>query len=166
MFFADTTVIEEPNVNDIVQITRLLAESIERINIVPKIALLNYSNFGSNRGKLPNTMQEALKILHRENPNLLVDGEMQANFALDRNLLKENFPFSELVDHKVNGFVFPNLASGNIAYKMLQSFEAAEAVGPLLIGVKKPAHILQIGASVREIVNMITLASVDAQTRL
>jgi malate dehydrogenase (oxaloacetate-decarboxylating)(NADP+) len=166
MFFADTTVIEEPNVNDIVQITRLLAESIERINIVPKIALLNYSNFGSNSGKLPNTMQEALKILHRENPNLLVDGEMQANFALDRNLLKENFPFSELVDHKVNGFVFPNLASGNIAYKMLQSFEAAEAVGPLLIGVKKPAHILQIGASVREIVNMITLASVDAQTRL
>ena len=165
MFFADTTVIEEPNVNDIVQITRLLAESIERINIVPKIALLNYSNFGSNTGKLPNTMQEALKILHRENPNLLVDGEMQANFALDRNLLKENFPFSELVDHKVNGFVFPNLASGNIAYKMLQSFEAAEAVGPLLIGVKKPAHILQIGASVREIVNMITLASVDAQTR-
>tara|TARA_R110002050_G_scaffold51130_2_gene117787 strand:+ start:1550 stop:3814 length:2265 start_codon:yes stop_codon:yes gene_type:complete len=165
MFFADTTVIEEPNVNDIVQITRLLAQSIERINIVPKIALLNYSNFGSNTGKLPNTMQEALKILHRENPNLLVDGEMQANFALDRNLLKENFPFSELVDHKVNGFVFPNLASGNIAYKMLQSFEAAEAVGPLLIGVKKPAHILQIGASVREIVNMITLASVDAQTR-
>tara|TARA_R110001592_G_scaffold72390_2_gene221064 strand:- start:28785 stop:31049 length:2265 start_codon:yes stop_codon:yes gene_type:complete len=165
MFFADTTVIEEPNVNDIVQITRLLAESIERINIVPKIALLNYSNFGSNTGKLPNTMQEALKILHHENPNLLVDGEMQANFALDRNLLKENFPFSELVDHKVNGFVFPNLASGNIAYKMLQSFEAAEAVGPLLIGVKKPAHILQIGASVREIVNMITLASVDAQTR-
>ena len=165
MFFADTTVIEEPNVNDIVQITRLLAESIERINIVPKIALLNYSNFGSNTGKLPNTMQEALKILHRENPDLLVDGEMQANFALDRNLLKENFPFSELVDHKVNGFVFPNLASGNIAYKMLQSFEAAEAVGPLLIGVKKPAHILQIGASVREIVNMITLASVDAQTR-
>tara|TARA_R110002050_G_scaffold49886_1_gene115638 strand:+ start:4641 stop:6905 length:2265 start_codon:yes stop_codon:yes gene_type:complete len=165
MFFADTTVIEEPNVNDIVQITRLLAESIERINIVPKIALLNYSNFGSNRGPLPNTMQEALKILHRENPDLLVDGEMQANFALDKNLLKENFPFSELVDHKVNGFVFPNLASGNIAYKMLQSFEAAEAVGPLLIGVKKPAHILQIGASVREIVNMITLASVDAQTR-
>lgn len=165
MFFADTTVIEEPNVNDIVQITRLLAESIERINIVPKIALLNYSNFGSNRGKLPNIMQEALKILHRENPDLLVDGEMQANFALDRNLLKENFPFSELVDHKVNAFIFPNLASGNIAYKMLQSFEAAEAVGPLLIGVKKPAHILQIGASVREIVNMITLASVDAQTR-
>jgi malate dehydrogenase (oxaloacetate-decarboxylating)(NADP+) len=110
-------------------------------------------------------MEAALKILHKENPGLIVDGEMQANFALDRELLKENFPFSELVDHKVNGFVFPNLASGNIAYKMLQSFEAAEAVGPLLIGVKKPAHILQIGASVREIVNMITLASVDSQTR-
>jgi len=165
MFFADTTVIEEPSVDDVVQITRLLAESIERINIKPKIALLNYSNFGSNRGSTPSIMEEALKILHKENPDLIVDGEMQANFALDRELLKENFPFSELVDHKVNGFVFPNLASGNIAYKMLQSFEAAEAVGPLLIGVKKPAHILQIGASVREIVNMITLASVDSQTR-
>jgi malate dehydrogenase (oxaloacetate-decarboxylating)(NADP+) len=165
MFFADTTVIEEPTVNDIVQITRLLAQSIRRFNMTPKIALLNYSNFGSNRGKLPSTMQQALKILHKENPDLLVDGEMQANFALDRTLLKENFPFSQLVDHNVNGFVFPNLASGNIAYKMLQSFEAAEAVGPLLIGVKKPAHILQIGASVREIVNMITLASIDAQTR-
>lgn len=165
MFFADTTVIEEPNADDIVQITRLLAQSMERINIKPKIALLNYSNFGSNRGDLPGIMQEALKKLHKENPDLLVDGEMQANFALDPNLLKENFPFSELVDHRVNGFVFPNLASGNIAYKMLQSFEAAEALGPLLIGVKKPAHILQIGASVREIVNMITLACVDAQTK-
>lgn len=165
MFFADTTVIEEPSVDDVVQITRLLAESIERINIKPKIALLNYSNFGSNRGNAPGTMEAALKILHKENPDLIVDGEMQANFALDSELLKENFPFSELVNHKVNGFVFPNLASGNIAYKMLQSFEAAEAIGPLLIGVKKPAHILQIGASVREIVNMITLASVDSQTR-
>ena len=94
-----------------------------------------------------------------------MDGELQANIALDRELLKETFPFSSLVDKKVNGFVFPNLASGNIAYKMLQSFEAAEALGPVLLGVNKPAHILQMGASVREIVNMITLASVDAQTR-
>lgn len=166
MFFADTTVIQQPNVNDIVQITRLLAEGIRRINLQPRIALLGYSNFGSNAGDpTSKIMQEAREILHRENPELIVDGELQANIALDQELLKENFPFSSLVGQKVNGFVFPNLASGNIAYKMLQSFEAAEALGPLLLGVNKPAHILQMGASVREIVNMITLACVDAQTR-
>jgi malate dehydrogenase (oxaloacetate-decarboxylating)(NADP+) len=166
MFFADTTVIKDPNAAEIVQITRLLAQAIKRINLVPKIALLGYSNFGSNHGDgNSDIMSEARKTLHRENPELIVDGELQANFALDQELLKENFPFSTLVDRKVNGFVFPNLAAGNIAYKMLQSFEAAEALGPILIGVKKPAHILQMGASVREIVNMITLASVDAQTR-
>lgn len=165
MFFADTTVIQEPTTRDIVQITRLLAEAIRRVNIEPRIALLGYSNFGSSSDKHSKVMQEAREILHRENPELIVDGELQANIALDRELLKETFPFSSLVDKKVNGFVFPNLASGNIAYKMLQSFEAAEALGPVLLGVNKPAHILQMGASVREIVNMITLASVDAQTR-
>lgn len=166
MFFADTTVIKNPDVNDIVQITRLLAQAIRRINVIPKIALLGYSNFGSNHGdENADMMAKATAILHKENPDLIVDGELQANFALNQELLKENFPFSTLVDKKVNGFVFPNMAAGNIAYKMLQSFEAAEALGPLLLGVNKPAHILQMGASVREIVNMITLASVDAQTR-
>lgn len=165
MFFADTTVIPEPNSDDIVQITRLLAEGIRRVNLEPRIALLGYSNFGSSNDRTSKIMQEAREILHRENPELIVDGEVQANIALSQELLKENFPFSTLVDKKVNGFVFPDLASGNIAYKMLQSFEAAEALGPVLLGVNKPAHILQMGASVREIVNMITLASVDAQTR-
>jgi len=166
MFFADTTVIKEPSTAEIVQITKLLAEGIRRINLVPRIALLGYSNFGSTGSdSLANKMSEAREILHAEDPSLIVDGELQANFALDQKLLKENFPFSALVDQKVNAFVFPNLAAGNIAYKMLQSFEAAEALGPLLLGVNKAAHILQMGASVREIVNMITLASVDAQTR-
>ena len=165
MFFADTTVIPEPKSDDIVQITRLLAEGIRRVNLEPRIALLGYSNFGSSKDRTSKIMQEAREILHRENPELIVDGEVQANIALNQELLKENFPFSTLVDKKVNGFVFPDLASGNIAYKMLQSFEAAEALGPVLLGVNKPAHILQMGASVREIVNMITLASVDAQTR-
>ncbi len=166
MFFADTTVIKEPGVEDVVQITRLLAQAIKRINLTPRIALLGYSNFGSNHGdKTADIMAKATDILHHENPELIVDGEIQANFALTPELLKENFPFSTLVDKKVNGFVFPNLAAGNIAYKMLQSFDAAEALGPLLLGANKSAHILQMGASVREIVNMITLASVDAQTR-
>lgn len=166
MFFADTTVIKEPTADEIVQITLLLAESIRRINMEPRIALLGYSNFGSSGyDKVSDTMGKAREILHRDYPNLIVDGELQANFALDQDLLKENFPFSTLVNKKVNAFVFPNLASGNIAYKLLQSFEAAEAIGPLLLGVNRSAHILQMGASVREIVNMITLACIDAQTR-
>lgn len=166
MFFADTTVIPNPSVDDIVSITRMVADAVRRINLVPKVALLGYSNFGSNHGdRGSDVMREATAILHRENPELIVDGELQANFALDQSLLKENFPFSTLVDRKVNCLVFPNLAAGNIAYKLLQSFEAAEALGPFLLGLDKPAHILQMGASVREIVNMITLASVDAQTR-
>jgi malate dehydrogenase (oxaloacetate-decarboxylating)(NADP+) len=166
MFFADTTVIKNPNVEDIVQITKLLAEAIRRINMQPRIALLGYSNFGSTgNDEVSTTMSKATEILHKEDPDLIVDGELQANFALDQELLKENFPFSTLVGKKVNGFVFPDLASGNIAYKMLQSFEAAEALGPMLLGVNRSAHILQMGASVREIVNMITLACIDAQTR-
>jgi malate dehydrogenase (oxaloacetate-decarboxylating)(NADP+) len=166
MFFADTTVIKNPNTEDIVEITKLLAEGIKRINLEPRIALLGYSNFGSTGSdSVSNTMSKAREILHKEHPELIVDGEIQANFALDQELLQENFPFSSLVGKKVNGFVFPDLASGNIAYKMLQSFEAAEALGPILLGVNRSAHILQMGASVREIVNMITLACVDAQTR-
>jgi malate dehydrogenase (oxaloacetate-decarboxylating)(NADP+) len=96
---------------------------------------------------------------------LIVDGEMQANFALDNSLLEEVFPFSELVGKRPNVFIFPDLAAGNIAYKMLQSFGAVEAIGPILVGLNKSAHVLQMGSSVREIVNMATLAVVDAQTR-
>ena len=96
---------------------------------------------------------------------MIVDGDMQANFALNNELLKEQFPFSDLVDKKVNTLIFPNLASGNIAYKLLQEMGAAEAIGPVLIGLKKPVHVLQLGSSVREIVNMVTIAVVDAQSK-
>jgi malate dehydrogenase (oxaloacetate-decarboxylating)(NADP+) len=165
MFFADTTINEHPTAEEIAETAILMANTIRRINIRPKVALLSYSNFGSSEGREPRIMQAALSIIKEREPDLVVDGEMQANFALSRNLMKENFPFSILSERKANAFVFPNLSAGNIAYKLLQSFEAAEALGPMLIGVKKPAHVLQMGSSVREIVNMITLASVDAQTR-
>lgn len=164
-FFADTTINENPSAEEIVEITAQTATLIKRISIQPKIALLSYSNFGSSKMKEAVKMQKATEILHRDYPDLVVDGEMQANFAINNDLLKETFPFSNLVDNRPNTFIFPNLAAGNIAYKMLQSFEAAEALGPILVGVNKPAHVLQIGSSVREIVNIITLASVDAQTR-
>ncbi len=164
-FFADTTMNVDPSAQDLVDITVLTANSVKEFNITPRIALLSYSNFGSSDGEVPNKMRDAVEILHKNYPGMIVDGEMQANFALNRELLKEQFPFSELVDKKVNTLIFPNLASGNIAYKLMQELGGAEAIGPILIGMKKPVHILQLGSSVREIVNMITIAVVDAQAR-
>lgn len=165
LFFMDTTINENPTADEIVDMTLQATRIIKRISIKPQVALLSYSNFGSSDSFEPKKMQKAVAILREKHPEIIVDGEMQANFALNNELLKESFPFSDLVKHKPNTFIFPNLAAGNIAYKMLQSFGAAEALGPILVGINKPAHVLQMGSSVREIVNMITLASVDSQTR-
>lgn len=165
LFFADTTLIENPSAEDIVEIALQTARTLRRVNIEPRIALLSYSNYGSSRQPEAKKMKRASKLLREQHPELVVDGEMQANFALNKELLEENFPFSPLVEKQANVFIFPNLAAGNIAYKLLQSFNAAEALGPMLIGIDKAAHVLQMGASVREIVNMITLATVDAQTK-
>lgn len=164
-FFADTTMNVEPTAQELVDITVLTAQAVRQFNIVPRIALLSYTNFGSAEGPLPEKVREAVSILHRDYPGLIVDGDLQANFALNNELLKEVFPFSELVGKKVNTLIFPNLASGNIAYKMMQELGGAEAIGPILLGMKKPVHILQLGSSVREIVNMVTIAVMDAQTR-
>ncbi len=164
-FFSDTSVTPNPTVEDIVEITISTANAVKRLGIKPVVAMLSYSNFGSVEGEVPRKMAQATAILKQRYPGLLVDGEMQANFALNNELLNENFPFSELVGHEANTFIFPDLASANMSYKMLQSFGAAEAIGPVLIGLKKPVHILQLGSTVREIVNMVTIAVVDAQTR-
>ncbi|MBL7890018.1 MAG: NADP-dependent malic enzyme [Bacteroidetes bacterium] len=164
-FFADTTMNVNPTVQELVDITVLTANSVKKLNITPRIALLSYSNFGSSEGEIPNKVREAVEILHKNYPGMIVDGEMQANFALNNELLKEQFPFSDLVDKKVNTLIFPNLAAGNIAYKLIQEMGGAEAIGPVLIGMKKPVHILQLGSSVREIVNMVTIAVVDAQSK-
>jgi malate dehydrogenase (oxaloacetate-decarboxylating)(NADP+) len=164
-FFADTTMNVNPTVQELVDITVLSANSVKKLNITPRIALLSYSNFGSSEGEIPNKVREAVEILHKNYPGMIVDGEMQANFALNNELLKEQFPFSDLVDKKVNTLIFPNLAAGNIAYKLIQEMGGAEAIGPVLIGMKKPVHILQLGSSVREIVNMVTIAVVDAQSK-
>ncbi len=164
-FFADTTMNIDPTVDELVEITALTAQSIRQFNIVPRIALLSYTNFGSVRGELPAKVSKAAAILHERFPGMIVDGDIQANFALNNDLLKEQFPFSELVDKKVNTLIFPNLVSGNIAYKVMQELGGLEAIGPILLGMKKPVHILQLGSSVREIVNMVTIAVVDSQSR-
>ena len=164
MFFADTTVNVNPTAEEIVEITLLAARVVRRLRITPRIALLSYSNFGSGKGEDAVKMRRAAEILHQEHPNLIVDGEIQANFALNNELMNEKFPFSQLANRKTNVLIFPNLAAGNIAYKLLQEMNGAEAIGPILMGLKKSCHVLQLGSSTREIVNMIKFAVMDAQT--
>ncbi|HEY8928637.1 MAG TPA: NADP-dependent malic enzyme [Mucilaginibacter sp.] len=165
VFFGDTTVNVNPSVQDLVDITTLIERSVRKFNIDPRVALLSYSNFGSNLGPIPDKVSQAVRILHEQHPEMIVDGDMQANFALNTSLLSDNFPFSTLKGRPANTLIFPNLESGNIAYKLLQEIGGAEAVGPILLGLKKPVHVLQLGSSVREIVNMITIAVVDAQEK-
>ncbi|MBC7862169.1 MAG: NADP-dependent malic enzyme, partial [Bacteroidia bacterium] len=164
-FFADTTMNVNPTAEELVEITLLAANTIKQFSIIPRIAMLSYTNFGSVPGPVPDKMKKAVSLLHKNYPGLVVDGEIQANFAINNELLKEQFGFSQLVDKSVNTFIFPDLASGNICYKMMQELGGAEAIGPILMGLKKPVHILQLGSSVREIVNMITIAVVDAQNK-
>ena len=165
VFFGDTTVNVNPTVQELVDITVLIERSVKQFNITPRVAMLSYSNFGSNTGPIPDKTRETVQILHDKYPDMIVDGDMQANFALNPDLLKDNFPFSTLTGKPANTLIFPNLESGNIAYKLLQEIGGAEAVGPILLGLKKPVHVLQLGSSVREIVNMITIAVVDAQEK-
>lgn len=165
VFFGDTTVNANPDSEELVDITLLLHEAVKKMNITPRIALLSYSNFGSNDGAVPAKVREAVRLLHERHPDILVDGEMQANFATNSELLAANFPFSVLKGSPANTLVFPNLESGNIAYKLLQEIGNAEAVGPILLGMNKPVHVLQLDSSVREIVNMVIIAVVDVQSR-
>jgi malate dehydrogenase (oxaloacetate-decarboxylating)(NADP+) len=163
LFFADTTVNIDPTSDDLVDIVKLTHKMVSKLHVKPRIAMVSYSNFGSAKGPTVTNIQNALKRLHSENPEILVDGEMQANTALDAELRQELFPFCKLGDENANVFIFPALSSGNIAYKMVQSLGISEAIGPVLLGFRKSVHVLQLGSSVREIVNMINLAVVDAQ---
>lgn len=163
LFFGDTTVNADPTPDELADIAILLDEAIRRFNVTPRIALLSYSNFGSNDGHTAVKVREASKILREKAPHMIADGDIQANFALNNTLLKDNFPFSTLNGEPANTLVFPNLESGNIAYKLLQEAGDAEALGPILLGMNKPVHVLQLDSSVREIVNMVTIAVVDVQ---
>ena len=165
IFFADTTININPSVEEIVDITLLVAKTVKEYNIKPKIALLSYSNFGSNQGADAIKMREATKVLHEKHPEIVVDGELQANFAVNKELRNDFFPFSLLSGQNTNTLIFPNLSAGNIAYKLVKEMSNQETIGPILLGMKKPVHVLQIGSSVREILNMITLGVVDVQNR-
>ncbi len=165
VFFADTTINVNPSCEELIEITLLTARAVQQFNIKPRIALLSYSNFGSADNKSVAKMRDAVAYLHEHYPAMIVVVEMQANMAFNTQLLKDNYPFSELVTGHANTLIFPNLESGNIAYKLMQEIGGAEAIGPILLGLAKPVHILQLGSPVREIVNMVTIAVVDAQSR-
>ena len=163
MFLADTTVNRNPNAEEIAEITMNVAKTIKKMRVTPIISLLSYSNFGSSPGKDPQKMAKAISILHEKNPELIVDGEMQANVALNKELLNEKFPFSTLVNKQANTLIFPNLSSGNISYKLMQQITDGDAIGPILIGLNKSVHVLQLGCSVREIINMVKVAVIEAK---
>jgi malate dehydrogenase (oxaloacetate-decarboxylating)(NADP+) len=165
LFLADTTINLNPTAEEIAEITSNVAKMIRKFKVTPRIALLSYSNFGSSPGEDAVKMAKAVEILHEKCPNLVVDGEIQANFALNNDLMMEKFSFSQLANKEVNTLIFPNLSAGNIAYKLLQEMTDGEAVGPVLVGLKKSIHVLQLGSSVREIINMVKVAVVDAQNK-
>ncbi len=165
LFLSDCTVNLNPDKETLVEIILQTAEAVRRFNIEPNIAVLSYSNFGSVRGELSIKLEEVVQQLHTDYPDLNVDGEMQANVALDPDLMKETYPFSKLIEKNVNTLIFPDLASANIGYKLLNKAAKFDIIGPVLNGMNKPVHILQMGSSVNEIVNMIMIAVLDAQQR-
>ncbi len=165
LFLADTTVNFNPTAEELADITLLVAREVRSFNLIPRIAMLSYSNFGNSDSPEARLVAEATKIVKRKDPTLIVDGEMQASIALSNEVLKENYPFSELVDQEVNTLIFPNLAAGNVAYNLLKEVGGADAIGPILLGLKKPVHVLQLGSSVRSIYNMSLIAIIDAQIK-
>ena len=164
-FFADTTINLEPTAQDLCDITALTAKAVKNLTVNPRIALLSYSNFGSSDGEEAQKMRKAVSLIHEQHPDIVADGELQANFAVNSELLQEKFSFSKLGERAANTLIFPNLSSGNIAYKLVQELGGIQSVGPILLGMKKSVHILQLGSSVREIVDMVTIAVVDAQIK-
>ena len=165
LFLADTTVNFNPTAEELADITLMVATEVKTFNIVPRVAMLSYSNFGSSTSPEAKLVSRARDLVKQLDPTLIVDGEMQASLAFNKEILRDNYPFSELVDKEVNTLIFPNLAAGNIAYNLLKEVGGADAIGPILLGLKKPVHVLQLGSNVRSIINMALIAVIDAQTK-
>ncbi len=162
-FFADTTVNVDPTADQLVDIIGLTARGVKFFDMEPRVAVVSYSNFGSSKGEVPEKTREAVRLAKKKYPDLVIDGDIQANVAFNTEIQQESFPFSALSKEGANTIIFPNLESGNIAYKLLTELGGAEAIGPVLLGMQKPVHVLQLGSSIREIVNMAAIAVVDAQ---
>ncbi len=163
IFLGDCTVNKEPTKEDLIAITLQIADEAKRFSVDPRVAIVSYSNFGSVKGELNDRLKSVVETLHKEHPDLKVDGEMQAGVALNAELMKENFPFCKLDGQTANVLVFPNLSSANISHKVMRETAGYEIIGPVLTGMKKPVQVLQMGSGVNEIVNMIMIAVMDAQ---
>jgi malate dehydrogenase (oxaloacetate-decarboxylating)(NADP+) len=165
IFLADTTININPSANDLVNITQMTCSLAKMFGMKPNVAMLSFSNFGSSKNETSKKIKEAVAHMHRNFPDMVVDGEIQADFALNPEMLAKEFPFSKLNGKKVNVLIFPNLESANITYKLLKELQGAESIGPVILGLSKAVHVLQLGASVDEMVNMAALAALDAQQR-
>ena len=165
LFLADTTVNFNPTAEELADIALMVAKEVKTFGITPCIALLSYSNFGSSNSPEARLVARAREIVKQKEPTLVIDGEVQANVAFNQEILKDNYPFSELVNNDVNVLIFPNLAAGNVAYNLLQEVGGADVIGPILLGLNKPVHILQLGSHVRSIYNMVLIAVIDAQVK-
>lgn len=165
LFLSDTSINIDPTAKDLAKIAQMTATTVKMFGIEPVMAMISYSNFGSSVNERASKVREAVKYLHRYFPDLIVDGELQTDFALNKEMRQERFPFSRLAGKKVNTLIFPNLDAANITYKLLKELNKAENIGPIMMGMKKPVHILQLDASVDEIVNMTAIAVIDAQKK-
>lgn len=165
MFLADTTINFNPTAEELAEITLLVANEVKQFNITPRIAMLSYSNFGSSDSPEARKVAEARAIVKEHQPDLICDGEVQGILAFNKELLRDNYPFTELLKGDVNTLIFPNLAAGNIAYNLMQELGEFDAIGPVLLGLKKPVHVLQLGSSIRSIFNMVLIAVVESQMR-
>ena len=165
MFLADTSINIDPSAKELAIIAKMTAQTARLFGIEPVIAMLSYANFGSSKNIKATKVSEAVEYLHENYPDICVDGEIQSDFALNREMLQSKFPFSKIAGKKVNTLVFPNLESANITYKLMKELNRADSVGPILLGMAKPVHVLQLGAGVDEIVNMTAVAVVDAQEK-
>ena len=165
MFFSDTAINIDPTAKDLAKIARMTSRVAKMFGIEPVTAMISYSNFGSSDNPNAEKVREAVAFLHKAYPEMVVDGEIQSDFALNSKMIQEVFPFSKLAGRKVNTLIFPNLDAANITYKLLKELNNIESIGPIMMGMRKPVHILQLGASVDEIVNMTAISVIDAQQR-
>ena len=166
LFFSDTSINIDPTSKDLAVIAKMTSETVKMFGITPIIAMVSYSNFGSSSHPMASKVNQAVKYLHRYYPELSVDGEIQSDFALNKEMLTNKFEFSKLSGKNVNTLIFPNLDSANTNYKLVKELDKALSIGPIMMGMSKAAHIIQLGASVDEIVNMSALAVVDAQKKI
>jgi len=165
LFISDTSINIDPTAKELANIAQMTNYTMKMFGIKPVIAMISYANFGSSKHPQASKVREAVKILHRISPDTIVDGEIQTDFALNPEMLQKNFPFSKLAGKKVNALIFPNLDSANSNYKLLKELNNVESIGPIMLGMRKPVHILQLGASVEEMVNMAAVAVIDAQQK-